>query len=80
MEAISRSYREGVEELKRHLASEASLLPEFMDGLTSIYEETEDYTCHAVKKLLGKREKGVQTMVAKDPVESREEGCISSQG
>jgi hypothetical protein len=38
--------------------NEYALLPEFIDGLTSIHEETEDYTCLTLKKLMGRRDKG----------------------
>ncbi len=55
---MSDEYQKRFEELKRHLMNEYSLLPEFIDGLTSLYEETEDYTCLTLKKLMGKREKG----------------------
>lgn len=55
---MSSSYRKRFEEIKRHIMNEYSLLPEFIDGLTSIHEETEDYTCLTLKKLAGKREKG----------------------
>jgi hypothetical protein len=37
--------------------SEYALLPEFIDGLASIHEETEDYTCLTLKKLTGRRDK-----------------------
>lgn len=44
--------------LRDHIYQEYQLLPEFMDGLTSLYEGSEDYTCLTLKKLMGKREKG----------------------
>lgn len=44
--------------LRDHIYNEYQLLPEFMDGLTSLYEGAEDYTCLTLKKLAGRREKG----------------------
>jgi hypothetical protein len=55
---LSSEYLKRVEELKRHLMNEYALLPGFIDGLTSIHEETEDYTCLTLKKLMGRRDKG----------------------
>ncbi|ABL89140.1 hypothetical protein Pisl_1993 [Pyrobaculum islandicum DSM 4184] len=38
-------------------------IPEAVDGLSSLYEATEDYTCFTAKKLLGRRDKGAARSV-----------------
>jgi len=68
---LSSDYQKRVEELKRHLMSEYALLPEFIDGLTSIHEETEDYTCLTLKKLMGRREKGRPAAIILAPEEKK---------
>jgi len=49
---------------REHLLQEYSLLPEFIDGLTSLIEESEDYTCLTLKMLMGKRDKGSKAPLA----------------
>lgn len=58
MNLMEFTYERRVEELKRHIEAEKALLPEFVDGLSSLYLESEDYTCLTLKKLMGRREKG----------------------
>lgn len=53
-EAALKHYRE----VKADLDSLYRELPEGIDGLTSLYEEAEDYTCFTLRKLLGRRDKG----------------------
>lgn len=76
---MSDEYQKRFEELKRHLMNEYSLLPEFIDGLTSIHEETEDYTCLTLKKLMGKREKGrpAAILLSSDTSKAQAEECSS---
>ncbi|MEM2202812.1 MAG: hypothetical protein QXI22_00425 [Sulfolobales archaeon] len=74
---MSDSYEKRVEELKKHLMNEYSLLPEFIDGLTSIHEETEDYTCLTLKKLMGKREKGKPAAIILSQDDKAKEDCSS---
>jgi uncharacterized phosphosugar-binding protein len=45
-------------DLKEHLLKEYSLQPEFIDGLTSLIEESEDFTCFTLKMIMGRRDKG----------------------
>lgn len=44
--------------IKEHLLKQYALLPESIDGLTSLIEESEDYTCLTLKMLMGKRDRG----------------------
>ncbi|MEM2420266.1 MAG: hypothetical protein QXR02_01350 [Acidilobaceae archaeon] len=44
--------------VKEHLLESYQLLPESIDGLTSLIEESEDYTCLTLKMILGRRDKG----------------------
>lgn len=73
------AYEGRVEELKKHLMNEYSLLPEFIDGLTSIHEEAEDYTCLTLKKLMGRREKGkpAAILLSEDSGKAQAEDCSS---
>jgi len=64
---LSSDYQKRIEELKRHLMNEYALLPEFIDGLTSIHEEAEDYTCLTLKKLMGRRDKGRPAAIILSP-------------
>jgi uncharacterized phosphosugar-binding protein len=45
-------------DLKEYLLREYSLQPEFIDGLTSLIEESEDFTCFTLKMIMGRRDKG----------------------
>lgn len=76
---MSSEYEKRVEELKRHLLNEYSLLPEFIDGLTSIHEGTEDYTCLTLKKIMGKRGRGKPAALLFEPANEKaaKEDCSS---
>lgn len=45
------------EGIKKHILEEARLLPEFLDGLVSLVEEAEDYTCLTLKAIYGRRDR-----------------------
>lgn len=53
---------------KEHLLKEYANLPEILGGLTSLVEETEDYTCLTLKKIMGRREKGYEDSTLFSPV------------
>ena len=38
-------------------------VPEGVDGLMSLYNGEEDYTCFTARKIMGRRDKGVQRNV-----------------
>lgn len=50
-------------EMRKHIEEQASLLPEILSGLGSIIDGSEDLTCFALKKIMGKREKGEERNV-----------------
>lgn len=52
-----------VEEMRKHIEEQASLLPEILSGLGSLLDGSEDVTCFALKKVMGKREKGEERNV-----------------
>jgi hypothetical protein len=53
-------------DLKEFLLKEYGLLPEFIDGLTSLIEESEDYTCLTLKMMMG-RDKGSNSIAFASP-------------
>jgi|GEM_PF-865343 hypothetical protein len=55
------------DDLKQFLLREYGLLPEFIDGLTSLVEESEDYTCLTLKMMLGKRDKSYGSIAFAPP-------------
>jgi hypothetical protein len=59
LEAAFRQY----EQVKADLEKLYAEIPEGIDGLTSLYYGEEDYTCFTAKKLMGRRDKGVQRNV-----------------
>ncbi len=58
-----REMLEKYRELKEHLLKEYSLQPEFIDGLTSLVEESEDFTCFTLKMIMGRRDKGSNALL-----------------
>jgi len=58
-EALLKHY----EQVKKDLERLYTEVPEAIDGLLSLYNGEEDYTCFTAKKLMGKRDKGVQRSV-----------------
>ncbi len=58
-EALLKHY----EQVKKDLERLYTEVPEAIDGLLSLYNGKEDYTCFTAKKLMGKRDKGVQRSV-----------------
>jgi hypothetical protein len=54
-------------DLKEFLLKEYGLLPEFIDGLTSLIEESEDYTCLTLKMIMGRRDKGSNSIAFASP-------------
>lgn len=68
--------------VKEHLLKDYMLLPEAIDGLTSLIEESEDYTCLTLKMLMGKRDKGSRGPLAFAPATttSSEGSCSQSGG
>jgi hypothetical protein len=54
-------------DLKEFLLKEYGLLPEFIDGLTSLIEESEDYTCLTLKMMMGRRDKGSNSIAFASP-------------
>jgi hypothetical protein len=59
LDAVFRQY----EQVKADLEKLYAEIPEGIDGLTSLYYGEEDYTCLTAKKLMGRRDKGVQRNV-----------------
>ncbi len=54
-------------DIKGFLLREYSLLPEFIDGLTSLIEESEDYTCLTLKMIMGRRDRGSNPVAFASP-------------
>ncbi len=52
---------------REFLLREYGLLPEFIDGLTSLIEESEDYTCLTLKMIMGRRDKGSNSVAFAPP-------------
>ncbi len=55
-------------DLKEFLLKEYGLLPEFIDGLASLIEESEDYTCLTLKMMMGRRDKGSNSIAFASPL------------
>jgi hypothetical protein len=55
-------------DLREFLLKEYGLLPEFIDGLTSLIEESEDYTCLTLKMMMGRRDKGSNSIAFASPL------------
>ncbi len=51
------------EAVKRDLERLYVEVPEGIDGLMSLYNGEEDYTCFTARKIMGRRDKGVQRNV-----------------
>ncbi|ACB39988.1 hypothetical protein [Pyrobaculum neutrophilum] len=49
--------------VRRDIEDLLGVMPEAADGLSSLYEAAEDYTCFTAKKLLGRRDKGAARSV-----------------
>jgi len=56
LEAAFKQYERVKDDLEKLFAE----IPEGIDGLISLYYGEEDYTCFTAKKLMGRRDKGVQ--------------------